>query len=153
MAVKPVRRRLAGIDKHQAVPGLHSLEAQIGGARRRAALGFRAGQSKVDENAVFLDRVVEQRQLAVAVAEEPQHRRHFVDRLLQWSGRLDMSRAQRRARVDEIAQYLELQRRVPRTMAAVGQELCLQFPLDALQSTQNPLFALAERGKPADQTL
>jgi hypothetical protein len=79
--VKPFRRP-TGIDQHQAVPGLHALEPGLRRLCRRPALGLRARQHEVDENAVFLDRIIEQRQLAVAVPEKTQHWRHAVDRLL-----------------------------------------------------------------------
>ena len=68
---------------------MQPLKPGIGRLRRSAALGLRPGQHEIDEDAILLDRIVEQREAAIAMAEKPQHRRHPLDRVLHRRGRLD----------------------------------------------------------------
>ena len=99
------RRRVAGVDDDQAVAGLEALKPAMRRLHRGAALGFRLAEHEVDEHAVLLDRIVEQRKAPVAVAEKPQHRRHPVDRILKRRGHLDPSRSQGRSHIEQVAQY------------------------------------------------
>src|SRR5712675_1909557 len=76
--------------------------------RRSGAFRLRTGQHEVDQDAVFLDRIVEQREAAVAMAEEAQYRRHCLDRVAQRGWRLDAGGPQCAADIDQVAQYLKL---------------------------------------------
>ena len=106
--VKAVRRRLAGIDQHQRLARLQPLKTGMRGLRRRGTFRLRTGQHEVDHDAVFLDRIVEQREAAVAMAEEAQYRRHCLDRVAQRGWRLDAGGSQCAADIDQVAQYLKL---------------------------------------------
>ena len=135
-------------------PACTSAEIRIAAcAPARGPWSPTAISTEIDENAVFLDGVIEQRQLAVAVPEKPQHRRHPVDRILQRHGNLDMAGAQRGPDVDEIAQHIELHRRVARAMAAIRQHLRRQLVLDRAQRPHDALLAAAEGDKTGDQPL
>src|ERR1700720_3597029 len=70
VAVETARRRLAGIDQHQALSALQALKARMRRLRRRRPARLRASQREVDEHPVFLDRIVEQRKAAVAMAKK-----------------------------------------------------------------------------------
>ena len=106
--VKAMRRRLAGIDQHQRLARLQPLKTRMRGLRRRGTFRLRTGQHEVDHDAVFLDRIVEQREAAIAMAEEAQYRRHCLDRVAQRGWRLDAGGPQCAADIDQVAQYLKL---------------------------------------------
>src|ERR1044071_7808747 len=110
-AVEAGRRRFPGIDANEGLPGGETLETGMRRLRRRMAAAFRPGQDQIDKVRVFLDRIVEQREAAVAMTEKPQHRRHRLDRLLQRRRYVERGGAQYRANVDQVAQHLELDRR------------------------------------------
>src|SRR5712691_7047582 len=120
LAVEAARRRLAGIDDDQALPGLQALKTGLRRRHWRMAPRLRAGQGEIDDDAILLDRVVEQRETAIAMAKKPQHRRHALDRLLQWDGDVDLRRTQHRADVDQVTQHRELDRGTARAVAAIG---------------------------------
>ncbi len=70
LAVETGRRRFPGIDEHQTLPRLQALKPHVRRLVRRMPAGLRSGQGQIDENPVFLDRTVEQREPPVAVTEE-----------------------------------------------------------------------------------
>ena len=152
LPIEIARRRFAGIDDDEALAGLQPLKAGIGRLRRGAFLGFGARQNEIDKNAILLDRIVEQREPAVAMPEQPRYRRHALDRVLhRW--RLDPRGAQRGADVDQIAQHLELHRRVAGAVSAIGQNLPLQFALQQAQGPRDPSLRPAECHQTAEQPL
>jgi len=87
--------------------GLARAEAGIGRRGRRAPLGVGTRQHAVDQRWIALIGAVEQRQGAVAVAEEAQHRRGAVDRRLQRRRHFDLPGAQRGAGIDELKKRAE----------------------------------------------
>ena len=110
-AVHAAARRAAGIDDHQRGAGRQALEAARQRHHRRALARAGTRQHQVGEGAVALPGAVEQRQSAVAVAEEAQHRRQPVDGGDQLGRRATLGRRQRRAHVQQVAQHGELKMR------------------------------------------
>ena len=108
-AVHAAARRAAGIDDHQRGAGGQPLEAARQRHRRRRLARARARQHEVHQGALAFPAAVEQREAAVAVAEEAQHRRHAVDRGDQLGRRAALGRAQRGAHVEQVAQHRDLQ--------------------------------------------
>ena len=147
VVVETARRRFSGVDQNEALEGLQPVEASIGRMRRRAPLGLGARQNEVDQHPVFLERIVEQRQPAVAMPKKTHHRRHSLDGIFERGRDLDLRRPQHRARVDQILQHLQLQRRAARQMPAIREDLNRQLALEALST-------LAKRGsKPPSTTM
>src|SRR5246127_2571610 len=104
--------------------------------RRRTPLGLGARQNEIDQHPVFLERIVEQRQSAVAVAKKAQHWRHSLDGIFKPGWNLDLRRAQYRARVDQILQHLQLQRRAARQVPAIREDLYRQLAIEALEHSR-----------------
>ena len=114
------------------------------GAGDRPALGPGLGQDHVDDAFVFLVAVVEQRQAPITVAETPEHGRHAVDGALQLARDLDAGRPQASADIHQMTQDGELKRGVALGMAAVGENLAVDLPV---QQPQAGLEAVFETGQ------
>ncbi len=121
-----------------------SLEAAMGCGRQRLSLGFGARQHKVDQPGLLLESAVEQRQPAIAEPEESKHRRHPVDRVLNFVRDVSLGGQQSAAQVHEIPQHEKLQRRAAFEMPAVGKHLPRQF---AGQHANSPRQRAVESGK------
>ena len=70
---------------------------------------------------------VEMREHAVAVAKEPQHRHHAVDRVVEGRGRRHVARREGLAQRQEVEQQLDQRAGVAADMTTVGKDLALQF--------------------------
>ena len=93
---------------------------------------------------------VEQRQPAVAMAEEAQHRRHAVDGGDQLGRRAALGRRQRRAHVEQMAQHGELQMRRALGHDAVMHDVALHEPRQPRQRLLEALLvalAVAQEGQ------
>ena len=122
------RSRAAAACRYRRAPG----SARPAGAEtRNAAPAIGAWprvsdrvSDEVDEDAVLLDRIVEQREPAVAMAEKPQHRRHPLDRLLQRAGTSSCAarKAARGCRSGRAAPC-SCTEGLRRAVAAIGQDL------------------------------
>ena len=77
------RRRRSGIDDQQGIADLHALIAGVRRIRDRRAARIVVGEHGRDQIGAGRPHAVEQREVAVAVAEEAQHRHHAVDRIVQ----------------------------------------------------------------------
>ena len=119
--------------------------------RRRAPLGLGPRQNQVDKNPVFLERIVEQRQPAVAVAKKAEHRRHSLDGIFERGRDVDLRRPQYSARIDQILQHLQLQRRAARQVPAIRQDLNRQLALEALEHSGQARLEPAQHRHAGDQ--
>ena len=127
MALGAGRRRRADVgDDERTVVG-QAFEARVRRRGQRLARGVGVGQDHVDQPGLFLVAVIEQGDGAVAVAEEPHHRRHAVDRRLQGRGNVPVGGDQGGADIDEVAQDRELQGRAAFEVSAVAQHLAHQL--------------------------
>ena len=137
----------------RALPGGEPLKSGVRRLLRRMAAGFRSGQDEIDDDRVLLDRAVEQRQPAVAVAEKAQHRRHASIACCTAGGMSACATRKTAAQIDQVAQYPQLNRRVAAAVAAIGQDLDRQLAFERPHRPRDPLFRAAERDRAADQPL
>ena len=74
MSVRVEARRgpLSGIDDNQGFVRLKPLEAGIGGVGEPAPFGLGSGQDEVEQDPILLQRIIEERKAAIAMAEQPQ---------------------------------------------------------------------------------
>ena len=110
------------------VPAGESLEAALQRHLRRGLARTRARQHQIHQGALAFPAAVEQRQPAVAMAEEAHHRRHAVDRGDQLGRRAALGRAQRGTHVDQVAQHRDLQVRRALGDDAVMRDVALHEP-------------------------
>ena len=130
-----------------------ALEAGMGRARRRLALGLGLGEHQIDQRRRLLEAAVEQRQAAVAVAEEAQHRRRAVDRVLEIFRDVDMAGDQHAADVDQMPEQDQLMRRVAVAAAAVGQDQPAELGLEQRQPARHALFRARQADAGVEQRL
>ena len=138
--VHAATRRAAGVRDHQRRSGGQPLKAARQRHRRCDLARPGARQHEVDQAAVAFPRAVEQRQASVAMAEEPQHRRHAVDRGDQFGGRPALGRRQGGPYVDQVAQDGELQVRGAFGNNAVVQHIALHELREPRQRLLEALF-------------
>ena len=86
------RRRRAGVDDDGRRAGIEALKAGMRHVRHRRAVGVVIGEQRRHQIGRRAAHAVEQRETAVAVAEEAQHRHHAVDRVEQRRRRRDVAR-------------------------------------------------------------
>ena len=118
----------------------------MAGIGERLSAHFVARQQARDHPRIALRAAIEQRQRAVAVAEEAHHRRHAV-----WALRIGCgtSRPPARERVHHHHdQAIAVHERFRRTadMAAIGQDLARDFVFEALQALVEPALAVVQAG-------
>ena len=148
-AVHAAARRAAGIDQHQRGAGGQPLEAALQRHRRRRLARAGARQHQIHQGALAFPAAVEQRQPAVAMAEEAHHRRHAVDRGDQLGRRAALGRAQRRTHVDQMAQHRDLQVRRALGDHAVMRDIALHElgePREILLEALLEALAVAQEG-------
>src|SRR5947207_13065717 len=87
------------------------------------------------------------------MAEEAQYRRHRLDRVAQRGWRLNAGSPQCAADIDQVAQYLELNRRAARAVPAIVQDLPPQLAIEEAQHPGDAALRAAESDEPADQSL
>ena len=150
IGVEARRRRLAGIHHQRRAARQHALEPAMGSAFQRAATGVGLGQHRVGHGRIGFPPAVEQRQPAVAVAEEAERRGHAVDGVLKHFRDLVPRRAQDRPDVDQVAQHQHVAFRIALDMAAVGQHLGRQFAVEQPQRLGKRLLA-AGQAQPAER--
>ena len=121
------RRRRAGVDDDSGLAGVEALEAGMRHVRHRRAVGVVIGEQRGEQVGRGRAHAVEQGEIAVAVPEEAQHRHHAVDRIEQRRRRRDVARGKSLPQRQEVDQELDQRARIARDVAAVGQNLPLQF--------------------------
>ncbi len=121
------RRRPAGIHDHQAAAGLKALKAGMGRVGERRPARVVIGQDGGEEVGLGRAHAVEQREIAVAMPEEAQHRHHAVDGIEQGLRRRHVARGERGAQRQEIHQQFDQRAGIAADMSAVGQDLPRQL--------------------------
>ena len=121
------RRRAAGIHQYQRAAGLDPLVAGMRRAGERRAARIVVGQHGGEDVGRGRTHAVEQREIAVAVPEEAQHRHHAVDGVEQRRRRRDVARREDRAQRQEIGHQFEQRAGIAADMPAVRQDLALQL--------------------------
>ena len=125
---------------HDRAPGLQAVEAASPPVQRRAAPRLALGEHQLDQRGRLLPRAVEQRQAAIAMAEQAQR----LARALQHRGqrrrrRVHPGAVQQVADLDQVLhRQQELSRRAALDMAAIGVELALQFARQEAQRAGQP---------------
>ena len=126
------RRRRTGVHQHQGAGALQALIAGMGSVRERSAAGVVIGQNGGDEVGGRRPHAVEEREIAVAVTEEAQHRHHAVDGIEQCRRRCDVARGERGAQREQVDQQFDEGAGIAADVAAVGQDLSRQLVREPL---------------------
>ena len=121
------RRRAAGIHQDDGAGGFDALIAGMRRVGDRRAAGVVIGEDGGEQVGRRRPHAVEQREIAVAMPEEAQHRHHAVDGVEQRRRRRDVARREHLAQRQEIEQQLDQRARIAADMAAVGQDLPLEL--------------------------
>ena len=127
--VEPGGRGPSAVGHQHAAPGLEPLKARLGRCVEGPRAPTRALQQQVEVPGRPLQPAVEERQAAVAVAQQPQEGAHALDRQGQLSGRLFPGGVEQGAQVDQVAQHRHLGEGVALGLPAVQQHLTLQLLL------------------------
>ena len=119
----PLRGGRADIDDRQRAAGRKPLEAALWRAARGGCGHLAGGQQSVGQRSVAFLRAMEKREPAIAVAVGAEHRRHPLDRLDKRAGQRLAGIVQRRAEVEKLAEYIDMNSRISLDVAAVSQDL------------------------------
>ena len=121
------RRRAAGIHQDQRARALQALVTGMGRVRERRAAGVVVGENGGDEIGRSRTHAIEEREVAVAVPEEAQHRHHAIDGIEQRWRRHEIAGGERGPQRQEVNQQLDERTGIAADMAAVGQDLTRQL--------------------------
>ena len=122
----PAWRRASIHDDHGA-PGLQALKACFGQFHRAAPTRLALRQDQIKQGRVFFPRAIEQRQAAIAMAEQAQSRCSAVQGCQQMRRRFHAHAMQQVADFDQVLQCRELLRRRTFNMPAIWQELAFDL--------------------------
>ena len=137
-------RRRRGVDDHRAAPRGEALEPGVARIGRRPRFAPRRLENRRRAGKGVFAAAVERREAAVAVAQGAQRRRHALDGLAQFGGRLAVGGAQDVAAVDEVGERREVNRRRTFAMTAVRAHLFAAFARQTGERRADAALAAAE---------
>ena len=117
----------AGIHQQQQVLGFDALIAGMLRVRDRRAARIVVGEQRREQIGRRRAHAVEEREIAVAVPEEAQHRHHAVDGVEQRRRRRDIARGEGLAQRQQVEQQLDQGAGIAADVAAVGEDLPLEL--------------------------